>query len=122
MMRAIDEESPIPECIICKETELESSKKLLSNILCDCFYNYHQKCMEKWLKGKEKKCMLCDKNIDFIMPQTHLELIRIQIIRRRQQQQSRSDLIRICMVIMALFVIFIVGGFIFYLLIKRGNI
>jgi hypothetical protein len=122
MMRAIDEESPIPDCIICKETELESSKKLLSNILCDCFYNYHQKCMEKWFKGKEKKCILCDKNIDFIMPPTQLELIRIQIVSRRRQQQARTDFIRISMIIVGLLMIFVVGGFIIYLLIKRGSI
>tara|TARA_B100001093_G_C26440492_1_gene847874 strand:+ start:325 stop:708 length:384 start_codon:yes stop_codon:yes gene_type:complete len=119
MTGAMDEESPIPECIICKETELESSEKLLTNIMCDCFYSYHRECMEDWLRHKEKKCLLCNEDIDFSMPATNLDLIRIELARRRVLEERRNKIYKFLIIFIALSLIFIMIYLIFHTLGER---
>ena len=121
MTGALDEEAPIPECIICRETELESSEKLLTNIMCDCFYSYHRECMENWLRHKEKKCLLCNKDIDFSMPATQLDLIRIELARRRVLEERRNKIGRFIILFIGLILIFIILYLVFYTLINQGE-
>jgi len=119
-MKGIDVGSPIPECIICKETELESSTKLISNVLCDCFYNYHKKCMEIWLKNKEKRCILCSKLIDFEMPQTTLDLVRIEVNRARERRREREGILKAFIIVISIILICTILGLIIYVMSRRG--
>ena len=50
------------KCIFCFE-DLEET--LLDNEMCDCKFKYHDVCYSKWLLNKDKKCIICEKNIEF---------------------------------------------------------
>ena len=56
----------LKECIICYEPILYNKPHIIKNKVlyikdCNCIYYYHNKCINKWLKNKEIKCLLCNK-------------------------------------------------------------
>ena len=56
----------IKECIICYEPILYNKSNVIKNKVlyiknCNCKYYYHNKCINKWLKNKDIKCLLCNK-------------------------------------------------------------
>ena len=50
------------ECIFCLENDLS----VISNNLCNCKFNFHNKCYFKWLTKNPSKfrCLLCKKKIN----------------------------------------------------------
>ena len=121
MKGAIDEEAPIPECIICRMTELEGEKKLITNTLCECFYNYHYECMEQWLKYRTRKCMLCDKRIDFkiISPPSALDNFRLELRHRRRREERRNNFYFFFVLFMGLFILILALGLVLYVIYER---
>jgi len=57
--------SELPECIICRLTDLEDYYEDLSkNAFCACNFYYHQSCYEEWAEyKKDNKCLICNKDI-----------------------------------------------------------
>lgn len=56
----------LKECIICYEPIVYNKQHIIKNKIlyiknCDCIYYYHSRCIKKWLKNKEIKCLLCNK-------------------------------------------------------------
>ena len=85
--------SELPECIICRLTDLEDYYEDLSkNAFCPCNFYFHPSCYEEWAEYKKyNKCLICNKDISSnyylptppITPRTRrrrLELRRAEII------------------------------------------
>ena len=57
--------SGLPECIICKLTDLEEYYEDLSkNTFCACNFYFHPSCYEEWAQYKKSNnCLICNKDI-----------------------------------------------------------
>jgi len=58
--------SHLPECIICRLTDLEGwdDEELEENTFCPCNFYYHDSCYEEWIQYKKSnKCLICEKDI-----------------------------------------------------------
>jgi hypothetical protein len=57
--------SELPECIVCRLTDLEDYYEDLSkNAFCPCNFYFHPSCYEEWAKYKKSnKCLICNKDI-----------------------------------------------------------
>jgi len=54
----------LPNCIICRLTELELDETLYENEFCPCKFYYHDSCYEEWIQYKKSnKCLICEKDI-----------------------------------------------------------
>ena len=93
--------SGLPECIICKLTDLEEYYEDLSkNTFCACNFYFHPSCYEEWAQYKKSNtCLICDKDISsnyYIpspqnSPRSRLEMI---VMRRRELRLMRNERIR----------------------------
>lgn len=80
--------SGLPECIICRLTDLEEYYEDLSkNAFCPCNFYFHPSCYEEWAEYKKSnKCLICNKDISSnyyipspqISPRTRRERIEIR--------------------------------------------
>lgn len=88
--------SELPECIICRLTDLEDYYEDLSkNAFCPCNFYFHPSCYEEWAEYKKyNKCLICNKDIssNYYLPtppitpgtrRRRLELRRAEIITLR---------------------------------------
>lgn len=80
--------SELPECIICRLTDLEDYYEDLSkNAFCPCNFYFHPSCYEEWAEYKKSnKCLICNKDISSnyyipspqISPRTRRQRIEIR--------------------------------------------
>ena len=93
--------SELPECIICRLTDLEDYYEDLSkNTFCKCNFYFHPSCYEEWAQYKKSNtCLICNKDISSnyyipspeISPRSRLEIITM---RRRELIRMRNERIR----------------------------
>ena len=85
--------SDLPECIICRLTDLEDYYEDISkNTYCACNFYYHDSCYEEWIQYKKvNKCLICEKDISTnyiieepLSPRARCRLTRAEIILLRQ--------------------------------------
>jgi hypothetical protein len=89
--------SGLPDCIICRLTDLEDYYEDLSkNTFCACNFYFHPSCYEEWAEYKKSnKCLICNKDISSnyyipppeISPRTRRERFEI---RREELQLLRN--------------------------------
>jgi hypothetical protein len=91
-------------CLFCLENGAEKSEDFEQNNLCPCKYNYHKKCIEKFIVQNMYSCPLCRKLFD---------LNKINL----QDSDHISSLCRIiinillCIIILIIVIIFFVSRF-----------
>ncbi len=82
--------SDLPECIICRLTDLEDYYEDLSkNNFCPCNFYFHPSCYEEWAEYKQSnKCLICNKDIS---SNYYLPTPPISLRTRRQRLELRRE-------------------------------
>lgn len=80
----------LPECIICRMTDLEDYYEDISkNTYCSCNFHYHDSCYEEWIQYKKaNKCLICNQDIsaNFYIPSPEISPRRRRFILTRRER------------------------------------
>ena len=87
--------SELPECIICRLTDLEDYYEDLSkNSFCPCNFYFHPSCYEEWAQYKKSnKCLICNKDIssNYYIKPPDVDIDEPMVLSYRERQLLRRQ-------------------------------